>query len=111
MNQNKLLLAVAVAGAFGFASLFAAAADKERTLTGKATCAKCDLKQADACTNALIVSNKKGKSVTYILADNQVSKDFHGKVCSGAIEGVKVTGIVSKDGKKNILTAAKIETK
>jgi hypothetical protein len=74
-------------------------------------CAKCELKQADKCTNALVVTAKNGKSTTYILAENQVSKDFHGKVCKGTLDGVKFTGTAKKEGDKSILTAAKIETK
>lgn len=87
------------------------AADKEQNLTGKAMCAKCELKQAEKCTNALQVAGKDGKTTTYLLADNKVSKDFHGKVCKGTLDGVTVTGTVKQDGDKQIITASKIAAK
>jgi hypothetical protein len=107
----KRSLSLAVVAALAATHLFAAAPAKEQTLTGKAMCAKCELKQADKCTNALQVAGKDGKTTTYVLADNKVSKDFHGKVCKGILEGVTVTGSVSEaDGKKTI-TASKIAAK
>jgi len=81
------------------------------TITGKAMCAKCELKQAEKCTNAIQVAGKDGKSTTYLMADNKVAKDFHGKVCKGSLDGVIVTGTVKKDGDKHVITASKIATK
>lgn len=107
MKQNRILPLVVVV--LGVATAWAATA--EQTLTGKAMCAKCELKQAEKCTNALQVAGKDGKTITYVLADNQVSKDFHGKVCKGTLDGVTVTGTVKQDGGKQVITASKIATK
>jgi hypothetical protein len=106
----KKFIAIIVASSF-LAALSFAADSKEQTLTGKAMCAKCELKQAEKCTNALQVAGKDGKSTTYLLADNKVSKDFHGKVCKGTLDGVSVTGSVKSEGGKQIITASKIATK
>jgi|688.fasta_scaffold92327_2 hypothetical protein len=84
---------------------------KEQTLTGKAMCAKCELSEADKCTNALQVADKDGKVTTYLLADNKVSKDFHSKVCMTVLDGVSVTGTVKSEGGKQVITASKIATK
>ncbi|MEC7200279.1 MAG: DUF6370 family protein, partial [Verrucomicrobiota bacterium] len=50
----------------------------EVTLTGTGCCAKCELKQADSCQNAL-----KSRDVVYLLEHNAVSKAFHKNLCSG----------------------------
>ena len=88
-----------------------AATEAEQTLTGKGMCAKCELKQAEKCTNALQVTSKDGKITTYVMADNKVAKDFHGKICKGTLDAVTVTGTVKKDGDKHVITAAKITAK
>jgi hypothetical protein len=109
--KRHVLLALATAGALTVGSVFAADSAKEQTLTGKAMCAKCELNQADKCTNALQVAGKDGKVTTYILAENKVSKDFHGKVCKGTLDGVSVTGSVAKVDGKQVITASKIAAK
>lgn len=107
--MKKLISLVILSVAFSGAALYAA--EKEQTITGKAMCAKCELKQAEKCTNAIQVAGKDGKSTTYLMADNKVAKDFHGKVCKGTLEGVTVTGTVKKDGDKHVITASKIAVK
>lgn len=93
--------------ALAFATAMTVSAE-EVTLSGKATCAKCDLKTADKCQNVLQVT-KDGKTTTYELMGDK-SKAFHKEVCSESKEAT-VTGTVSeKDGKKTI-TVAKIEAK
>ena len=88
-------------------TLPALAADKEVTITGEGMCAKCALHMTDKCQNA-IQTKEDGKTVTYLLAQNQVSKDFHENLCKESHK-VTATGTVKeKDGKK-ILTATKIE--
>jgi hypothetical protein len=109
--KRHLLLALATASALAVGSLFAADSAKEQTLTGKAMCAKCELNEADKCTNALQVAGKDGKTTTYLLADNKVSKDFHGKVCKGTLDGVAVTGSVKEMDGKQVITASKIAAK
>ena len=63
--------------------------------------------ETDKCQN-VVQTMEDGKTVTYYLTQNKVSKDFHENVCK-APHKVTVTGTVKeKDGKKT-LTASKIE--
>ncbi len=86
----------------------AADKSKERTITGEAKCAKCMLKETDKCQTVIQVENKKGKTVTYYLADNDVSKAFHENVCKEA-KKVTATGTVKKVDGKQEFTVSKIE--
>ena len=81
---------------------------KEKTITGEAKCAKCMLKETDKCQTVIQVQNKKGKTVNYYLAENDVSKAFHQNVCHEA-KKVTATGTVKKVNGKNELTVSKIE--
>jgi hypothetical protein len=84
------------------------AADKEKTITGEAKCAKCALKEASECQTVIEAEGKNGKTVKYYLADNDVSKDFHKNVCKEA-KKVTATGTVKTvDGKKEF-TATSIK--
>ncbi len=86
----------------------ALAQDKEVTLKGKVTCAKCDLKKQTTCATVIVVK-ENGKDVVYYL-DEKAGKDNHKTICQEAKDGT-VTGKVSeKDGKK-IITATKVEIK
>lgn len=96
-----LLLAVAT-------PTFGAEASKEKTITGEAKCAKCMLKEADKCQTVIQTENKKGKMVSYYLAENDVSKAFHQNVCKEA-KKVTATGTMKKVDGKNEFTASKIE--
>lgn len=87
---------------------FGADASKERTLAGTAKCAKCALKETDKCQTVIQTENKKGKTVTYYVADNEVGKAFHQNVCKEA-KKVTATGTVKKVDGKNEFTASKIE--
>ena len=80
--------------------------DKEVTLTGEAKCAKCLLKETDKCQTALQVE-KKGKTLTYYLADNDVAKAFHEDVCKES-KKVTVTGKLKKVNGKRGIAATKI---
>jgi uncharacterized protein DUF6370 len=83
-----------------------AADDKEVTLKGTITCAKCDLKKEKKCATVIKVT-EDGKDVVYYL-DETSGKKNHQKVCTEAKKG-SVTGTVSeKDGKK-VITASKVE--
>jgi hypothetical protein len=104
--KNKLSLALAVAVSLTVASVFAA--DKEQTLTGKGVCAKCELKETAKCQNAIQVT-AGGKTTTYYLEDNAVSKAFHSKVCKGPVEKVTASGTVKTEAGKQVLTASKIQ--
>src|SRR5262249_10792249 len=76
---------------------------KETTIKGTMVCAKCTLKEADKCTNAVKV--KEGdKEVVYIINDKGKGESYHKGICPPNSEKqVEVTGTVStKDGKKTI---------
>ena len=110
--MRKLFPMLAVCGLFLGASLTTLAADdKEKTITGDATCAKCSLKEAKSCQNVVTVK-EDGKDVKYYMdMKNAVAKDNHSKAgfCKSD-KKVKVTGTVTeKDGKK-FIEPTKIET-
>jgi hypothetical protein len=71
-------------------------------------CGKCSLHICTSCQNVLQVQ-KDGKTVNYFLTQNPVSKDFHPNICTTDGEKVTVTGTVTTDGDKQVLTASKIE--
>ncbi len=103
--MRKLFPMLAVCGLILGASLTTLAADdKEKTITGDATCAKCSLKEAKSCQNVVKVK-EDGKDVNYYMdMKNAVAKDNHAKMgfCKSD-KKVKVTGTVTeKDGKKFI---------
>ena len=87
---------------------FAADSSKEKTITGEAKCAKCMLKETDKCQTVIQAENKKGKTVNYYLASNDVSKAFHQNVCKEA-KKVTATGTVKKVNGKSEFTVSKIE--
>ena len=93
-----------VAIALAFVGAPAVAADKEETLKGTITCAKCDLKKADKCHTVVKVGDK------IYWFDEASSKKFHKEICTEAKEG-SVTGTVKKDGDKMVVTATKVEFK
>ena len=98
-NMKKIaLLSIIALSALGFA---VQAADATK-IAGEGTCAKCDLKVADKCQNAIVVTGADGKKETILCDANDVAKAFHGKICKGA-EKVTAEGVVTeKDGKKTI---------
>jgi ABC-type phosphate/phosphonate transport system substrate-binding protein len=74
--------------------------DKEVTVKGKVTCAKCDLAKETTCMT-VVVEKKDGKDVIYYF-DTAGNKKYHSDTCSMAKDG-SVTGTVAdKDGKKTI---------
>ena len=85
----------------------AAALASEVTITGKGTCAKCGLHEADEC-QTVIQTKEDGKTVTYYLTDNAMSKDFHDNVCKKPKQVTATGEVTEKDGKK-MLTVSKIE--
>ena len=85
--------------------------DKEQTLKGTITCAKCDLHAKDQTKCATVIKvTEKGKGTekpkeTIYYFDTQGNKEYHGDICKKPKDG-KVTGTVSeKDGKKYIKVA------
>ncbi|HEV3257434.1 MAG TPA: DUF6370 family protein [Gemmataceae bacterium] len=73
------------------------AAAKEVTLTGKLTCAKCDLGETKTCHTVIVVT-KDGKDVVYYL-DDKSAKANHKPICQGAKEGTVKGTLSEKDGK------------
>lgn len=80
----------------------AAAADKEVTLKGKISCAKCELKlQGVKKCQTVIQVQEDGKDVTYFFLDRGNKEEYHEAVCGGGKKDGTVIGVVSeKDGKK-----------
>ncbi len=106
----KTLLIATLAGVMTFmlaTSVFAAEKGKEVTITGEGMCAKCALHQTKECQNAIQVE-KNGKTITYYLAQNDVSKDFHDNICKEN-KKITATGTVKKVDGKMELTPTKIE--
>lgn len=79
-----------------------AAADKDVTLKGKFSCAKCELKlKGVAKCQTVIQVQEDGKEVTYFFLDKGNKETWHEEVCGGGKKDGSVTGVVSeKDGKK-----------
>jgi len=110
MKKLTLLFAV-LTGAFLLSvSTPASAAEegKEKTITGEAKCAKCALKESDKCETVIQSTGKDGKTVTYYLTDNDVTKAFHKNVCSGSKKAT-ATGTSKQHDGKHHFTATKIE--
>jgi hypothetical protein len=107
MKRTSLSL-IALAGLLVALTAPAFAGDsKEVTITGEGKCAKCAMHEGDKC-QSVIQAEENGKTVTYYLAQNKVSMDFHENVCKET-QKVTATGTVKeKDGKK-VLTASKVE--
>ena len=104
----RTILSLAFAASLVGLATIARADDKEVTLKGDITCAKCDLKLADKCATVIKVK-EGGKDVVYYF-DEAGHKKYHSKVCTESKEG-SVTGKVSeKDGKK-IITVSKVDYK
>ncbi len=86
---------------------YAAEKAKELTITGEGKCAKCALKETDKC-QSVIQTQENGKTITYYLADNKVSKNFHDNLCKET-QKVKATGKVKEENGKKVMTVSKIE--
>jgi type 1 fimbria pilin len=104
--RTAKLLGVALAMVFAATLCVRAADDKEVTLKGTITCAKCDLKEAQKC--ATVIQVKDGdKTVTYYF-DADGDKANHKAICTEAKKG-SVKGTVSeKDGKK-VVKVSKVD--
>jgi hypothetical protein len=85
----------------------ALAADKEVTIKGEAKCAACLLHEGSAC-KTVIQTEQGGKTQTYYLVENDVSKAFTEDVCHSAKKVVAKGTVAEVDGKQK-LTLSKIE--
>jgi hypothetical protein len=108
MKKTTLLLMalIGLIGSFTGGSAMAVGSD-EVTLIGEGKCAKCALHETDKCQNALLVK-EGGKTVTYYLAPNQMSKAFHENLCQET-KKITVTGTVKEADGKKTMTVTKIE--
>jgi RecG-like helicase len=104
--KKSVLAAMLIAGLTMAVTLKTRAAD-ETTITGEGKCAKCALKETKECQNVVQVK-KGGKTVTYYLVQNAVSKKFHENVCQET-KKVKATGTVKEVDGKMQMTPTKIE--
>jgi hypothetical protein len=107
MKTPLAIATVAVALLLAVATARAVVAGENLTVTGEGKCAKCALKAADKCQN-VIQAEKDGAMVDYYLADNEVSKQFHAKLCKET-KRVTATGMVKEHEGKWLLTASKIK--
>ena len=106
--MKKSLALVSVAALFLAAvTLRTLAAGESVTITGEGKCAKCALKETKECQN-VIQTEKDGKKINYYLVANDVSKEFHGKLCKDT-KKVTATGTVKEVDGKLELTLTKIE--
>ena len=112
---------------FGLVAIFALviaiqAADKEETLKGTVTCAKCDLKiEKKSCATVIVVAkDKKDKDIkdkdskdkdskeTVYYFDKESHSKYHKPVCMEPKKGT-VTGVVSEKDGKHMVKVSKIE--
>ena len=105
MKKVAALTMVLFAGAL-FLSTEGAAQEKEKTLKGTITCAKCDLKVEKKCATVIVV--KKGDKETVYYFDPAGHKKNHSDICQTPKQG-SVTGTVSKKGDKNIITVKDVK--
>jgi len=96
MKKLVLLSSLIVAG---FASTVLADAQK---LEGTATCAKCDLKTADKCQAAVVVTTADGKKETYLSEPSDEAKALHKEICKGGKPATVEGEVTEKDGHKMI---------
>ena len=105
-------LSVAVALAFVFAVVIGVRAeekkDNEVKLSGKITCSKCECKKTAECHTVIVV--KKGDKVTLYYFDDAANKKYHKGICKKGKPG-SVTGKVSEEDGKKIITVSKLEYK
>jgi len=82
--------------------------DKEQTLKGTITCAKCDLKVKGQDTCATVIKVTKGGKDTVYYFDKKGHSKYHKDVCKKAKKGT-VTGTVSEKDDKKTVTVSKLE--
>jgi hypothetical protein len=83
-------------------------AGKELKLSGKVTCAKCDLQKEAKCATVVVV--KKGDDEKIYYFDTASNKKYHKDICQTPKDGT-VTGTVSEKDGKNVVHVTKLEYK
>lgn len=81
--------------------------EKEKTLKGRVTCAKCELKLKGFTKCATVFVLKKDKKDVIYFFDKASDKKYHEDICAEGKNGT-VTGIFTKEGKKNIVKVKSI---
>lgn len=105
MRKSWMFALVTVVVLAGLLAVRSYAGD-EITINGEGMCAHCMLHQGTECQTVIQV--KQGdKTMTYYLANNDVTKKFHPAVCSAKAK-VTATGTVSEMDGKAMFTASKI---
>jgi hypothetical protein len=107
MKKSLALVAGAAVLLFAAVTVRTLAADQTVTVTGEGKCAKCALKETPECQN-VIQTQKDGRTVSYYLVENDVSKEFHGKLCKET-KKITATGTVKEVDGKLQLTPTKIQ--
>jgi hypothetical protein len=82
---------------------------KEVKLKGTYCCAKCYLGIEGQKKCATVLEVKEGDKKVIYWFDADSHKALHKEICQQAQENVTVTGVLTKDGDKNILSKVKIE--
>jgi hypothetical protein len=104
MKKHSVLITLMGLVVFALTTPALAEDKKEVTITGEAKCAKCVLKESEKCQN-VIQTKEDGKTVSYYLAKNDVSKNFNEDLCK---DGKKVTAtgtVKTVDGKKELMAS------
>jgi hypothetical protein len=104
--MRKLSIALALVFAVAIFASVQAAEDKEETLKGTITCAKCDLKKEKKCATVIVV--KKDDKDTIYYFDKDSNDKHHKKICTEAKKG-EVTGTVKKEGDKMVVTVKEVK--
>ena len=104
--MRKLSLALGLVVVMAFVLSVRAEEDKEETLKGTITCAKCDLKKEKTCATVIVV--KKGDKETVYYFDKDSGKKHHKEICTSAKKG-EVKGTVKKDGEKMVVTVKELK--
>jgi len=96
LQLTTLLAALFVLGGI------AQAGEKEKTIEGTITCAKCELGEADACSDVVTADGEK----YYLMQDGNAKTDAH--QCRGTAK-VTVTGKMEDRDGKNYVIVSEIE--
>jgi hypothetical protein len=104
--MRKLPIALALVFVVAIIASVRAEEDKEVTLKGTITCAKCDLKKEKACTTVIVVKKDDKETIYYF--DKDSGKKHHKEICTEAKKG-EVTGTVKKDGEKMVVTVKELK--
>lgn len=101
MKKTLISSLAAVGLLFAASTGMAQDAKKISIIQGEGKCGKCALKMAEQCTNVIEAKAKDGgEKVVYWIKDSDVSKAFHGNVCTKTVKTVAAGTVSEQDGKK-----------